>query len=290
MIYVTSLVNVCNKALSGLNDFKSQFTAFTLPRVLIAASFLIGIYVYPLTLNLLMLIMFGGFFLNFVLVIYYLNKNDVKFSIKHFSLNDIKFILKISLPLGLTVIFNFLYDKIDVLLISVFKDFTEVAFYNVGYGLYKGSTMAFSFLLVPGFSMVSSLSHSKEDVKQFFNEHFRIILTICIIVSIFLLAGADLIVNIFYTDKFQSSVIVLRILSFGIIAIGLNNLAGIVINSMGYFKVVMYITLYGLVLNFVLNIVFIPRYGMLAASVVTVITEHFVFFTEYYYLKKILRN
>jgi O-antigen/teichoic acid export membrane protein len=127
-------------------------------------------------------------------------------------------------------------------------------------------------------------------VKQFFNEHFRIILTICIIVSIFLLAGADLIVNIFYTDKFQSSVIVLRILSFGIIAIGLNNLAGIVINSMGYFKVVMYITLYGLVLNFVLNIVFIPRYGMLAASVVTVITEHFVFFTEYYYLKKILRN
>jgi O-antigen/teichoic acid export membrane protein len=58
---------------------------------------------------------------------------------------------------------------------------------------------------------------------------------------------------------------------------------------MGYFKVVMYITLYGFIINIVLNLFFIPLYGIKAASVVSVVTEYFIFFMQYYYLKKILK-
>jgi O-antigen/teichoic acid export membrane protein len=289
MTYISSLVNLCNKALSGLNNFKSQFIAFTLPRILILAVFIAGFYMFSAGLNALMLVMLIGFILNLVLIFAYLKKAGIIFSLNYFRLNNISAILKFSLPLGFTVIFNFLYDKIDVLLISIIRDYTEVAFYNVGYGLFKAAMLSFSFLLVSGFTEVSAISSDKPRVKLFFKQYAKIIIVICVIMSVLLFFLSDFITNLLYTEKFQSSAIVVRILSLGIIAVGLNNLTGIVINGMGYFKVVMYITLYGLVLNLVLNAVFIPRYGIIAASVVTLITEYFVFLTEYFYLKKILK-
>jgi len=228
--------------------------------------------------------------MNLILIFYYIKKANIIYSLKYFAFKDIKFLLKLSLPVGLSVILNFLYDKIDVLLISVLKDFQSVAYYNVGYGLFKASTLSFSFLLVSGFSLVSSISKNKEEVKLFFKEYSKIIFTICIIVSVLLFFLSEFIIRFLYTEKFQNSVVVLKILSFGVIAIGLNNLTGVVINGMGYFKIVMYITLYGLILNIVLNAAFIPQYGIIAASIITVITEYFIFFTEYYYLGKILKN
>ena len=63
--------------------------------------------------------------------------------------------ISVSIPLGLAVIFNFLYDKIDILLISKLLDYNEAAFYNIAYGLFKASALGFSFLLVSGFTKVA---------------------------------------------------------------------------------------------------------------------------------------
>jgi O-antigen/teichoic acid export membrane protein len=43
-------------------------------------------------------------------------------------------------------------------------------------------------------------------------------------------------------------------------------------------------------MNVVLNFVLIPKYGITASAVLTVITEFFIFALEWYYLKKILVN
>lgn len=289
MMYVSSLITLCNKALSGLNDFKSQFIAFTLPRVLICVGFIIGIYIIAFSVNALMAIMLTGMIINLIWVFFYLRRASIQFSFKHFSFKNTGSILKISLPLGLAVIFNFLYDKIDILLLSQLKGFTEVAYYNVGYGLFKAGTLAFSFLLVSGFTKVSALKRNKVDVTLFFNEYFKIILIICILVSLLLFFAAEPLIKLLYTDKFGDSVIVLKILAGGLIAVGLNNLSGTVINAMGYFKIVMYITLYALLLNVILNVLFIPQYGLLAPTVITLITEYFILVMEIIYLRKILR-
>ena len=288
MIYESSLVTLSNKALSGLNDFKSQFIAFTLPRILILIFFIAGLLQMSLELNSLMLIMLLGFLLNLILALFFLKKINVKFTLTNFSINDITPILKLSLPLGIAVIFNFLYDKIDVLLISKLRDYSEAAFYNVGYGLFKGASLSFSFLLVPGFTKVSSINKNKKEVNLFFKDYSRIIIIICVIFSIILYFSSEFLIKLLYTEKFLNSITVLKILSLGFVALGLNNLTGIMLNGMGYFKVVMYITMYGLILNIVLNIALIPAYGIIAASIITVLTEYFIFFTEFYYLRKIL--
>lgn len=287
-IYCASLVNICNKALSGKNDFKSQFVSFIISRIYILAMFIAGIYVMGFDLKSLLLVILTGFFLNFVFVFMALDKYDIRLIFRSFRVSELKPVLKAAIPLGLAVIFNFMYDKIDVILISKFKDFEQVAYYNIGYGVYKSASIGFSFLLVTGFTRISSISRDKIAVREFFKEHLKLITGICIVISVLLFVLSEPVINLFYTGRYAGAVTVIKILAFGFTGMGLNNLTGITLNGMGFFKIVMYITLYGLVVNVVLNIFFIPFYGIKAASVVSAVTEYIIFFIQYYYLRKIL--
>lgn len=290
MMYVSFLVTVNNKALSSISEYKKQFQSFLLPRILILAVFIPGIYLYSMSVNILLGIMFAGICLNLLISVLLLRKNDIRISIKYFSFSGVKKILAISLPLGIAVIFNLLYDKIDLLLISKLRGFDEAAFYSIAYGLFKSSSIAFSFLLVTGFTRIAELRREPAAIKAFLKEHAMLVSIICIICSVILFAFAEFIITAFYTGKFENSVNILRILSIGIIAMGLNNLTGIILNGMGFFKIVMFITLYALIMNIVLNFVLIPKYGITASAVLTVVTEFFIFALEWYYLKKILVN
>ncbi|MBZ0204516.1 MAG: oligosaccharide flippase family protein [Ignavibacteria bacterium] len=290
MIYGSSLVNICNKALSALNDFKSQFLSFLIPRILITSLFVIGLFYYLFSVKILMVIMLAGFSLNLLLVYLSLSKHKIKFTLSGYSLKHMQAMLSLSIPLGLAVVFNLLYDKVDVILLSLLTDFSEVAYYNIGYGIFKAATLSFSFLLVPGFTKVASLNRNKDGISSFFRQYAVIISLICAMISAILFLFPDFIIDTLYTSRFYKSAAVLRILSVGIIAVGMNNLTGIILNGMGYFKIVMYITLYALAMNTGLNILFIPGFGIIAASYITLLTEFFILIMEYYYYRKIMKN
>ncbi len=290
MMYISFLVTISGKALSGINEYKEQLKAFLLPRVVILLFFIAGIFIYRLQVNTLMSIMLSGILLNLLLALRYLLKNNIVLKLKGYSAVSVGSMIVISIPLGLAVIFNFLYDKIDLLLISKITDYNEAAYYNIAYGLYKASALGFSFLLVSGFTRVAELNKDTSGTRIFFKEHAKIISVICLVMAVILYFLSDILVNTVYTDKFSGSVPVLKILSFGIIAMGLNNLTGIILNGMGYFKIVMYITLYALIMNVVLNAVFIQVYGIKAAAVLTVFTEYFILILEWVYMNKIFKE
>jgi len=290
MIYISFLVNIVNKTLSGLNEYKQQFFAFILPRILILILFIAGIYYYTLSAPTLLSIMLAGLVLNLIMALGYLYKNNVRISFSFFSLNGVLKIIGVSIPLGLAVVFNFLYDKLDLLLISKFIDYESAAYYSIAYGLFKSASIAFSFLLVSGFTKIAELKRDPVPIKLFLKEHARLISVICIVCTLILFFFSEYIVGILYSGKFSESSFILQILSAALLAMGLNNLTGVILNGMGYFKVVMYITLYALIMNVVLNIMFIPLYGIQAAAVMTVITEYFILIVEWIYLKKILNS
>jgi len=198
--------------------------------------------------------------------------------------------LKISIPLGLAVVFNFLYDKIDIIIISKLTDYDQTAFYNVGYGIFKASAIAYSFILIPGFTKVSFLSKSKKAVALFVRKYLLILFWICLILAFFLFLTADFIIEIFYTDMYSDSSMILKILSVAVFGLAFNNLTGIVLNGLGLFKQNMIITLIGLIINVILNIIFIPVYGIIAAAVITVLTEYFIFLGDYFFIRIHLKS
>ena len=287
-MYISSLVNVCNKSLSGMFNFKSQFITFIISRSFIVIFFITGLYLIKFDLNSLLAVILIGFFLHLVLQLWFLDTNGINLKLRSFEIKFSKFIIKSTIPLGIAIIINFLYDKIDILLLSKILDFTKVAGYNIAYGLYKTSSLAFSFILVSGYSRVSFLSRNKKGVFLFLKKYFYILCVICVITAFILIIFSHFIIQLFYSSRYEESIPVLKVLSVGILAFGLNNLTGIILNGIGMYKTVMYITLFGLLVNVILNILFIPKFGIMAAAAITVITEYFVFFFEFYYLKKIL--
>jgi O-antigen/teichoic acid export membrane protein len=288
-IYIGFINDINNKALSGFFDFKKQFFTFLISRVFTVIFFLIGLYVIGFDLNSLLLVLVIGLILNFVLTTYNLMDKGVAISFRFLDFGYIRSILKTTLPLGIAVIINFLYNKVDVMLIAWIRNYSDVAIYNIGYGIYKTSSLAYSFILVPAFSSVAALSMDKHAVKDIFNKYWKIISVICIAVGAVLFIISNPLISVLYGKSYADSSLILRILTFGILGMGLNNLTGVIINGLGAFKVVMYITLSALVLNVVLNLLFILNYGIIASSIITVITEWYIFCFELYYVIKILK-
>jgi len=286
LVYLFSVSNLISKALSGLRDFQSQFRALLLSRTFAFTFFILFAVILKTDLSTLILILTAGAVIQLHSLIRALRTNEINLSLKNVNLKTSKSILKISLPLGLAVLFNFLYDKIDIILISKFIDFENTAFYSIGYGIFKSSALIYSFLFITGLNRISYLSRNKKAVELFYKKYLSMLMPVCIILTAVLFFFAEVIIELFYTDKFNDSVLVLKILSFAVTGLALNNLTGVILNGLGMYRQNMNITFLGLILNIILNIIFLPVYGIAGAAVITVLTEYFIFTGEYIYLKK----
>lgn len=287
-VYLYSNINILNAVLSGLGKFKIQFYSFLNSRVITLAAFILGCFVFNLSLNYLLLIYSLGFLYQVILLFVKIGREGIGFSF-NFRISTLTAILKLSVPLGLAVVFNYFYDKIDILLISKFTDYTRVGYYNIGYGIYKASSIAFSFLLVSGLTRVSYLSRNKFAVKLFLKKYSLLLFCLGAVLTVLLFLLSDLAVKIIYTEKFLPSADILKIVSLGVIGLALNNLTGVILNGLGLYKENMYVTFTGLVFNVVLNIIFIPVYGIIAAAVISVFTEYFILLGDYFFIKQNLK-
>ena len=287
-VYLYSNINILNSVLSGLGKYRIQFFSFLNSRVITIIVFLLSAFLFELSLPYLLVIYSLGFLYQIILQIIKIKKENVRISLS-FNLMELFTVLKLSFPLGMAVIFNYMYDKIDILLISKLTDYSQVGFYNIGYGIYKASSFAFSFLLVSGLTRVSYLSRRKTAIKLFFGKYAGSFLLIGIVINVLLFTFSDLLVQIVYTEKFMPSALILKIVSFAVIGLALNNLTGVMLNGLGLYRENMYVTFTGLVFNVILNFIFIPVYGIIAAAVISILTEYFIFLGDYFFIKQYLK-
>jgi len=287
-VYLYSNINILNSVLSGLGKYRIQFFSFLNSRVITILLFLLSAFFLKLSLSYLLAVYSLGFLYQIFLLANKIKKENIGFSL-NFNFTELFAVLKLSFPLGMAVIFNYLYDKIDILLISKLTDYSQVGFYNIGYGIYKASSIAFSFLLVSGLTRVSYLSRRKEAVKLFFRKYIVSFLLIGIVITILLFVFSDLLVKLVYSNKFMPSALILKIVSFAVIGLAFNNLTGVILNGLGLYRENMYVTFTGLVINVLLNFIFIPVYGIIAAAVISVLTEYFIFLGDYFFIKQHLK-
>ncbi len=287
-VYLFSFLNLFNYTLYGASKFKEQFFAVLYSRMLTLLFISLLSFVYADITALLIIFFLGNIFYVFKLIKTakennLLEKNKICFKD---SLN----LIKLSLPLGISVIFNFLYDKIDVLVISRILDNIQVAYYSAGYGVYKSATLVFGFILIGGFSRVSYLSRRKTAVKIFFRKYFILISVICLITALIIYFFSESIIVTLFSEKYIKSAEILKILSFSVIPIGLNNLAGIMLNALSLFKINMNVQIVASILNFALNILLIPVFGIVTAAYITILTEFFIFAADSIFVLRHIKN
>ena len=196
-------------------------------------------------------------------------KNNFKFPKKEtvFSL------IKKGAPLIVASIAWIIYTRIDQMMIGVMISSEGVAYYAAASRLsdiFSVVPVIFITTIVPGILKLSKNDFKKED--EAFGKLYTIIYFISICLFVFIYFLSPWMIEILYGADYQRSTEILKVHAFSIVLVAFANISGRYFISRGLQKITMKRHLYGILINFGLNLSFIPIYGELGAAYATLIS------------------
>jgi O-antigen/teichoic acid export membrane protein len=195
-------------------------------------------------------------------------------------------LLRETFPLGLTTIFNFLYGRIDIVILSIILNYVFVAQYNVPHSLYKLSGMIFSVFLIPAFNSFTQHQENRPLNVRLFYSFFLIILLTSSIIAVFILLFGGYGLYLLYGNRYAMAATIIPYFSVAVIGLGMNGLTGCFLNATGNYKVTMYTTMTGFIFNAAANIILINKIGIMGAVYTAVFTEAIVFLLQLFFIIK----
>ena len=204
-----------------------------------------------------------------------------------FDFKFIKSFLKKSLPFWLTAVFITIYFKIDIVMLSFLKDYAAVGWYNASYKIIDTLSFIPFVIITVVFPIMSKFYKKNEKMLSILYEksfYYLILLALPLGIGITLLANK--IILFVYKQNFVNSIIALQILIWALVFIFVNYLMGYLLNSIEKQKLFTYTTGISAILNIILNLILIPLYSFIGASIATVATELFNFILLFYFTSK----
>lgn len=179
-----------------------------------------------------------------------------------------------SWPIAATLALNVVYFRADSFLIAYFKGVSDVGIYNVAYSVFQ------SALVLPTFIMNSYYPIMLKSLKDL-RKVLLGLLALASLVTIATLILAPAIIRILTGGGFSESIQSLQILSLSFPAFFLSSLLMWLLVSQGRYKKLLLIYTSGLLINLVLNFIYIPKFSFIAASWTTVISEYLILIMQF---------
>lgn len=244
----------------------------------------------------------GGNLITFLINLYILG-NFVDFGMA-FDFKYWRHVIRQAVPIGIVMIFGFIYYKIDSVLLSVLKSMTDVGIYGTAYKVLEILQTIPVMFLGAAFPLVTRYVTEKDERAQSAFQKsfdFLVLLAVPTVVTFFLLAspiisfiagakGGEFVsestVSLF--GHAITSVTTMRIL---IISVGVNFISSLYIYmviSLGKQKDAIVPTMIFALFNVVLNLLLIPKYSYLGAAVSTLLTEFIVLGTYVWLTKRFI--
>jgi O-antigen/teichoic acid export membrane protein len=191
-------------------------------------------------------------------------------------------------PYGLIGIFSMVYVWIDSFFLSFFQGNEAVGIYNAAYRL------VLVFLFIPTvfnlsiFPVMSQFYiNSQNSLRMTVGKYFDFMVLIGTPLAVGTLIMASEIILLIFGASFSESIIALQILIWSTLFIFLNSPLVQLMSAIDKQSTLSKIVALCMVVNVILNLIFIPRFSYLAASIITVITEFLVLSISLYIAKKI---
>lgn len=174
-----------------------------------------------------------------------------------------------------TIIFTgmsvMLYTQADVWILGMFKSTEIVGIYGIATKLVLlvyFPMMAFA-AVIP--SLISSIHASGDivELKKVVSESTRWILSTAMPIILILLIEGKYILKYFYGPEFEAGYPVLVILTVGQMIKAGAGLIGVILQMTGEHKIYMKVNIIFGILNIILNLLLVPRYGMIGAASAT---------------------
>lgn len=214
----------------------------------------------------------GG--MTFVIVAYFIILNIYKVSIlPEFSKISSKRFINDAWPIGIALFFNLVYFRVDILILSYSRSSYQVGLYGLAYQFFEVALAIPIFFSNALYPLLANLFKSDEiEYKKQIKFWFLILLVFSIALS-FGLYVAAFFIPIILGSGFAASQTALRILALGIPFFFVSALFWHMLIIHDKQRTLIKIYAIGAVFNVLANLVFIPKYGFLAASTITVVSE-----------------
>jgi len=214
-----------------------------------------------------------------VLLGFYLIKKKVSSIKTKVDWVSAKKILNDAWPIALTMTFAIAFFKIDIVMLSLYN------INNADIGLYSASVKLIEVLnVIPAIIvggvfpiMASLLQKSKDELVKIFSKVFQILIIIVIPVIVITTFLSEELINMIYGSAYAGSENALKILIWTSLFIFPNFILLNLIIVLNRQRLNMMFSFSCLLLNIILNIFLIPRYGFIGASYATVATDMLLF-------------
>ena len=198
-----------------------------------------------------------------------------------------RYLVIAAIPFGLNAIFAVLFFHIDTIMLSVLKGDAAVGFYNAAYN----PLLALSFIplvitssLFPAMSVFFKSSKKSLEISSKKSSKYLFIIGLAISVGTFILA--DRFILLFYGKEFVQSVIAFQILVWFIPLRFVSSVLGTVLSAVDKQSLRTVSVAFSAILNICLNLILIPLFSFVGASIATLISELLLFLLFFYFVEK----
>lgn len=196
-------------------------------------------------------------------------------------LKDARELIVASVPLGLTLLFNVIYGHVDSIILATTRPTAEVAFYGFAYRVFEFALAIPTFFMNAVYPLLlgalGTNLPSIQDPKRFSALARKAFITLVVSsvgMLLFLWIAAPLVAVV--RPEFAASAPALRVLSLGLPMFFVSSLVMWMLIALGRLRILVYLYGASMALNIILNLLFIPTYGFMAAAWITIVGEGLV--------------
>lgn len=210
----------------------------------------------------------------YAILFLYFYKNQYGSPLKwKFSMGVAKPMLIASSPLILSTVFTSIYSRIDQVFIKHLIDVSSVGIYDAAVRVAELWYFIPAIFITSFFpSIVNSFTTDKNAYSR------RILLLTAFLVGISLCVGivttlfSRFIMTLIFGTEFASGYMVLRLYVWSGVGVSIGSVLNHYLITEDLTRVILYISIVGMVINVVLNLILIPRYGISGAAIATLIS------------------
>ena len=198
-------------------------------------------------------------------------------------------ILSMSWPLGIVFIVNNLYFKLDTLMLFYIKGASPTGIYSVAYQVLAVTAFIGSYFasaLKP--TLAENIAEGRQKLAGVIQKSLTVMLFASAPIVIICAVFAKDIILFLSTPAFLSGSTALVILTFTLPFIYFDTLLSEIMIANDERKLLIKVSVFILIFNFICNIILIPRYSFIGAAWGTLVSEILLLVVNIYYTRKII--
>jgi len=217
-----------------------------------------------------------GWSVNFGISLYLVHKLNHKYR-PRFDFGWIKRTFQIVWPISATLLVNTFYFRIDSFILATYTGFVEVGAYNLAYQFFQTILVLPTFIMNAFYPILISSLTNNHRFRQKAIKGLILMTGLGILGTVGGYFSAGLMVGIVATiESSYGSITYLQVLVLGLPGYFISSFLMWLLMSLSKYKILFVIYLTGFILNLVLNLIYIPQYGALAAAWTTILSEYFI--------------